>query len=109
MVSMQVKNTGEREGAAVPQLYVSFKSLLPVVRQLRGFKKVQLAPGAMEKVQFELGSSDWSVWNEGKQVWVPATDSGEAVTITIGTSSADSVWSKEMSCLSPSVAINMKQ
>ena len=55
-VSVEVKNTGSREGMEVVQLYVSdlFASITPPVKRLRSFKKINLKPGESKKVEFEL-------------------------------------------------------
>lgn len=105
-ISFQVANTGLREGSAVPQLYIGFASLRPMQRQLRGFRKVRLAPGAREKVVFELDGRDWSVWSEAKRAWASAHVS-EVVTAHVSTSSAavDDEWSQNLTCLSGQVAL----
>jgi len=97
-VSVTVSNTGDRDGAAVPQLYVGFKSLQPVLRQLRGFLKVHLMPGDADKVTFDLGDEDWRMFDEASQAWRTAVELGEEVEVSIGTSSADMVWSGKLTC-----------
>lgn len=104
-ISFQVVNTGRREGVAVPQLYVGFRSLRPVVRQLRGFKKVRVSPGAATIVSFDLDERDWRVWDEAMHAWASAVDRGEVVTVSVGTSSADIQWSHDLRCLLPSEAM----
>lgn len=104
-VSLTVANTGDREGTGVPQLYVSFKSLRPVIRQLRGFKKVKLAAGATAVVQFGLSSLDWRAWDEESQKWVSAVDRGEVITVAVGTNSVDMLWSDDLKCLSSDAAL----
>lgn len=97
-VSLSVANTGTHSGAAVPQLYVGFPSLKPAVRQLRGFRKVQLKVGEKFEVSFALGESDWSFWDEMTQAWQSALTKGEAITVSVGVSSADLLWSKVLVC-----------
>ena len=55
-IMVTVKNTGNREGKEVVQLYVSdlMASLTPDVKRLRGFEKVNLNPGESKKVTFKL-------------------------------------------------------
>jgi len=55
-ISVTVTNTGSRAGKEVVQLYVSdlIASLTPDVKRLRGFDKIELAPGASRTVSFTL-------------------------------------------------------
>jgi beta-glucosidase len=61
-VSVEVTNTGSREGKEVIELYLSdlYASLTPDVRKLRGFEKVTLKPGEKQTVTFKLGKKDFS-------------------------------------------------
>ncbi|KAG8630157.1 hypothetical protein KVT40_001776 [Elsinoe batatas] len=54
--SAQIKNTGERQGARVVQLYVSHDSpsIRRPVKELKGFKKIDLEPSQTRKVDFDL-------------------------------------------------------
>ncbi|MBN2742747.1 MAG: glycoside hydrolase family 3 C-terminal domain-containing protein [Marinilabiliaceae bacterium] len=65
VVSVTVKNTGNREGMEVVQLYTSdmYASITPDVRRLRGFQKVSLQPDEAKEVQFTLKASDLSFIN----------------------------------------------
>merc|ERR1711972_453890 len=107
-VSLTVENIGARDGSAVPQLYVSFESLQPVVRQLRGFKKVRVPSGGKALVNFELDEEDWSFYDEKEQKWVSAVKKGEAVTLSLGSSSADLSWTSKMDC-DGSAPVNLQQ
>jgi len=98
-VSLTVANTGGRPGAAVPQLYVSFASLRPAVRQLRGFRKLHLRGGGEQEVAFHLGEEDWSFYDEGRQSWASAVERGEEVAVAVGTSSAELLWHGALRCL----------
>lgn len=85
----EVTNTGDVEGATVPQLYISLPDSAPEgtpVRQLRGFDKVTLAPGKKDKVTFELMRRDLSYWDVDSQQWV--IPEGE-FTASVGFSSRD--------------------
>ena len=55
-VTVDVTNTGSREGKEIVQLYISDEeaSLERPVKELKGFKKVSLAPGETKKVTFEI-------------------------------------------------------
>jgi len=97
-VTLKISNTGSLEDVAVPQVYVGFPSLAPVVRQLRGFDKVKVAPGATADVVFVLQEEDWSFYDEKAGAWASAADKGEKITVTVGTSSADTSLSAEMTC-----------
>jgi beta-glucosidase len=89
IVSVKISNAGGRSGTEVPQLYVSFESLKPVLRQLRGFQKVEVPAGGEADVFFVLGEEDWSFYDEAKGRWVSAVDLEEKVTVFVGRSSAD--------------------
>jgi beta-glucosidase len=55
-VSVDVSNTGNREGDEVPQLYIH-ERVSPVtqpVMQLKGFRRISLKPGEKKTVQFKL-------------------------------------------------------
>lgn len=100
-VSFHVVNTGEREGTAVPQLYTSFQSLLPVRRQLRHFTKVRLQPGGIAEIRAELSEEDWRFWDEARGRWTSALDVGEVVTASVGADSGTMAFSEAITCLSP--------
>ncbi|GAQ05079.1 probable beta-glucosidase G [Aspergillus lentulus] len=87
-VSVSVTNTGDVEGATVPQLYVTFPDSVPGTppKQLRGFDKVLLAPGKSRTVKFELMRRDLSYWDVVSQQWL--IPEGEFV-IGVGFSSRD--------------------
>ncbi len=55
-ITVQVSNTGAREGKEVVQLYVSdlFASIAPSVKRLRGFQKIDLKAGETQTVTFNL-------------------------------------------------------
>jgi len=55
-VSVEVKNTGHRSGAEVVQLYIrdEYSSVPRPVKELKGFKKVWLAPGQSQTVSFTI-------------------------------------------------------
>jgi beta-glucosidase len=69
-VETDVKNTSQREGQEVVELYLSFpKSSVAPVRALRAFTRMQLAAGETKHVQFTLGARDLSqVTDKGDHV-----------------------------------------
>jgi beta-glucosidase len=71
VVRVRVTNTGQRAGADVVELYVGMPaSTGEPPRQLKGFAKVDLAPGAAAVVSVTLGPSALSIWDGGGGGWV---------------------------------------
>ncbi|WP_372506163.1 fibronectin type III-like domain-contianing protein [Actinomadura madurae] len=73
-VSVNVRNTGERSGDEVVQLYINdpVASISQPVRRLRGFQRVTLAPGQSKTVTFKLGRQDVGFYdNRGRFVVEP--------------------------------------
>lgn len=64
-ISVDVKNTGKREGKEVVQLYIGdlYASIVPPVRQLKGFDKIDLQPGESKTVEFKIDKQDLSFIN----------------------------------------------
>jgi beta-glucosidase len=72
-VSVVVKNTGARSGAAVPELYVGMPApaeggAMPPW-QLKGFKRVTIRPGRSRRVSFALDERAFSHWNTPADRW----------------------------------------
>lgn len=70
-VSFDVTNTGRRAGADVAQLYLgdpSAKVKRPE-RELKGFKKVRLAPGETKNVSIPLGFRAFAYWSVATHGW----------------------------------------
>jgi beta-glucosidase len=60
-VEAELRNTGDRPGDEVAQLYLTFPSLPGVPNiALRGFQRVRLAPGESRRVSFDLSPRDLS-------------------------------------------------
>jgi beta-glucosidase len=61
-VSVEVSNTGNREGKEVAELYLSdlYATLTPDSRRLRGFEKINLKPGEKRTITFKLNQKDFS-------------------------------------------------
>jgi len=98
LLSLTIENAGDRDGAAVPQIYVGFPSLKPVKRQLRGFRKIPVEKGGRTTAVFALDHKDWSFYDEKAKQWTSASELGEAITFSVGTSSVDFVWNKTLHC-----------
>jgi len=65
-VSVEVENTGGREGEEVVQLYLMHESP-PVrmpVRQLVGFQRIRLEPGEKKRVSFRIGDRQMALVDE---------------------------------------------
>ncbi len=74
-VSADVKNTGDREADEIVQLYIRQRgtSVARPVRELKGFRRITLAPGQSQRVEFTLGRDELSFWNiDMKDVIEPA-------------------------------------
>jgi len=87
-VTVDIKNTGTRAGAVVPQLYLSYPGKQGVdfpVNVLRGFDKIYLEKGETQAVSFDLTRRDLSYWDVVEQNWVMVTE-GE-YTFSVGESS----------------------
>lgn len=86
--TVDVKNTGKREGSEVVELYISdLKSSLPrPVKELKGFEKVSLKPGETKTVSFTIDKSALSFFDADQHAWVAEPGDFEAI---IGASSTD--------------------
>ncbi|HWG60413.1 MAG TPA: glycoside hydrolase family 3 C-terminal domain-containing protein [Streptosporangiaceae bacterium] len=85
-VSATVTNTGSRAGADVAQLYVGDPATGEPPKQLKGFSRVDLAPGASQTVQFTLTPHDLAYWDDASGSW--QTPAG-TYQIWVGDSSAN--------------------
>lgn len=86
-VSVAVKNTGERAGEEVIQLYLHdmVSSVSRPIRELRGFQRISLELGETKIVRFALGTEDLAFLDKNlKTVIEPGT-----FEIMIGASSED--------------------
>lgn len=86
--TVTVKNTGDREGQEVVQLYISDKksSLPRPVKELKGFKKVKLAPGEEKEVTFTIDKEALSFFDDAQHAWIAEPGKFEAI---IAASAAD--------------------
>lgn len=64
-VTVDVTNTGKVKGKEIVQLYVGDKESAAIrpVKELRGFEKIELAPGETGTVTFTLNARDFSYYN----------------------------------------------
>jgi beta-glucosidase len=71
-VSVEVTNTGDRRGTAVPQLYLGLPSRPGAAqppRALKGFRRLALAPGKTRRVSFALDRRSLSYWDSKRDRW----------------------------------------
>ncbi len=87
-MSVDVQNTGTRAGHEVPQLYVrALDATRPMpLRELRGFTRIHLAPGARQRVSFRVTKKDLAFYDEAAKRFVTAPGEYE---MAAGRSSAD--------------------
>ena len=85
-VDFDVTNTGNLEGAEVPQVYVGERSskVPRPVRELKGFLKVKLQPGETRHVSLSLPARAFAYFDDGTEAW--KVDPG-LYNIQVGTSS----------------------
>jgi beta-glucosidase len=70
-LQVRVSNTGEREGAEVVQVYVSYpEQLSEPPKQLRAFHKVALQPGRSETVNLTLEARALAMWDTEAHSWI---------------------------------------
>ncbi len=70
-VSVDVANTGDRDGAEIVQLYIADPeaSIDRPAKELKGFEKVFLKAGEKKTVTFEIDAEDLSWFNAEKHEW----------------------------------------
>lgn len=71
-LTVPVTNTGSRRGAEVVQLYIADKksSLPRPVKELKGFKKVELEPGETKEVSFTITREFLSFFDPERHEWI---------------------------------------
>ena len=71
-VSVDVVNTGDRDGAEIVQLYIADTeaSVDRPSKELKGFEKVYLKAGEKKTVTFEIDAEDLSYFDADKHEWV---------------------------------------
>jgi len=88
-VTLDVKNTGQRTGTDVVQVYVGEKSCpLPrPLRELKGFHRATLDPGETQRVEITLPADAFAYYDPAKHDWT--ADAGHTFTIEVGQSEHD--------------------
>ena len=89
VVSFEVRNTGRRDGIAVPQVYVGpspHLRLAQAVRVLGGYRRVALRAGQRRRVEVEVAARTLSSWDPTRHHWVLGTGRR---TVWLGASSRD--------------------
>ena len=84
-VAVDVRNTGDRAGDEVVQLYLrdDVASVAEPVRSLKAFRRVTLGPGEMRTVTFKLGPGSFALYDrQMRRVVEPGT-----FTVYVGTDS----------------------
>ena len=84
-VTADITNTGRAAGAEVVQLYIAAPQagLHRPRKELKGFARVELAPGETKPVQFQLDDRSFAVWADGWKI------PGGTYQVLLGASSAD--------------------
>lgn len=87
-VTVPVTNTGSVEGKEIVQLYIQDeKSSLPrPLKELKGFRKIDLAPGQTKEVTFTITPDDLKFFDDSKHEWIAEPGKFKAL---IGASSTD--------------------
>lgn len=87
-VSVNVRNTGKRDGQEVVQLYVTHvgSKVERPIKELKDFQRVTLKAGETKTVQIPLKAKDLAYWDTQRKAWV--VESGK-VNLMVGASSAD--------------------
>jgi beta-glucosidase len=87
-VRLQVRNTGEREGAEVVQLYLRDveSSVDRPLKELKGFRRVNLKPGETQTLTFALDQAALSFYDPARKDWVAEPGTFE---VWVGSSSKD--------------------
>lgn len=94
VVSCKVKNTGDREGDEVVQLYYHTKKahVIRPVKQLAGFKRLSLNAGEEKKITFTLDTAQLGYYNEDMEFVVEPT----VMDVMVGTSAHDILFTGEV-------------
>ena len=87
-VTAKITNSGAVAGAEVAQLYIGLPASAPAAppKQLRGFTKLSLEPGASGTATFNLRQKDLSYWDVARQNWVVQSGS---FAVSVAASSRD--------------------
>jgi beta-glucosidase len=104
-VSFDVKNTGQRAGKAVPQVYVSPKAGgWEAPQRLAGFSKLELAPGATQSVTLTVDPRLLATWDDKAHGWSVAAGD---YTVTLGASSRDTAAKADVAVVARTVPVGL--
>jgi len=94
-ISIKVKNTGNMKGKEIVQVYIRDveSTVIRPVKELKGFEKVELAPGEEKTVVIALDRRAFAYYNTEIGNW--HVESGE-FEILVGRSSADIVFREKI-------------
>ncbi|MCD0486670.1 glycoside hydrolase family 3 C-terminal domain-containing protein [Pedobacter sp. MC2016-14] len=83
---VKIQNTGKVKGDEIVQLYIrdNVSSLARPIKELKGFKRITLEPGAVQTVTFPISLRALEFWKDGKWITEPG-----AFTIMVGPNSVD--------------------
>ena len=86
--TIDVTNSGSRDGDEVVQLYVAHKgSAIPRAREeLKAFRRVHIAAGKTEQVTLTVNAKDLAYWNDKQEGWALE---GDHVEVRVGAASDD--------------------
>jgi beta-glucosidase len=92
VVSVDVENSGTRDGDEVVQLYIRdlVASMSRPVKELKGFQRVALKRGEKRRVEFTLSHDDLAFWNREMRFVV---EPGE-FSVMVGSNSRDVIEAK---------------
>lgn len=100
-VSVEVTNTGALAGRETVQLYVGDEVTQDVVRpvkELKGFHKVELAPGESQVVRFTLNTHDLAYYDVHHSAW---TTTPGKYRLYVGSSAADIRATRSLNWIAP--------
>ncbi|HMG66890.1 MAG TPA: glycoside hydrolase family 3 C-terminal domain-containing protein [Chitinophagaceae bacterium] len=94
-ISVDLKNTGNRTGDEVVQLYIRHlnSTVSRPKKELKGFQRITLMPGEKKTIRVELNANDLKYWDEIEKRFVLEKDK---IKIMMGSSSEDIKFSKEI-------------
>jgi beta-glucosidase len=89
--TVKVTNTGTVKGDEIVQLYIhdEVSSLVRPLKELKGFRRITLDPGASEMVRFPIDAHSLEFWKNGHWITEPGMFS-----IMIGASSEELTFTK---------------
>ncbi|SMF91868.1 beta-glucosidase [Paenibacillus uliginis N3/975] len=101
-ITVTVRNTGDRTGKEVVQLYVKplDSTVVRPVKELKGFEKVHLEPGEAKTVSFTLDKRAFAYYNTEIQDWFAETG---VYDVLVGGSSVDTPLSVSINVISTAI------